>query len=189
MRPWLEQIEAQDRFVYEAYEMQHSPNQPYIKDPLSEIKLARGQFFQVFKLISKELTQVKCPIDCPKSTEEYLDIQLVMKKPFPNLLLFNFVWDHSDFTATNSLAVMASLPWEGFIPNFYTAEHMQDEAIFKTIYKLQSMVLYTGNHYYTILRVNSSLTRPGEKEWHLLNDEEIQVDMFREWTDVILYIL
>ena len=32
--------------------------------------------------------------------------------------------------------VMASLPWEGFIPNFYTEENMQDEAIFKTVYKL-----------------------------------------------------
>ena len=50
--------------------------------------------------------------------------------------MFNFVWDRSDCTATNSMMVMSALPWEGFIPNFYTEENMQDEDIFKTIYKL-----------------------------------------------------
>ena len=68
--------------------------------------------------------------------EEALDVQLVLKSPYPSLLMFNFVWDQPDRTAINSLMVMASLPWEGFIPNFYTEENMQDESIFKTVYKL-----------------------------------------------------
>ena len=100
-----------------------------------------------------------------------------MKKPFPNLLMFNLVWHRPDITAINSLMVMSSLPWEGFIPSFYTEENMQDEAIFKTVYKLQSMILYTGSHYMTILRVASSLSNH-QKMWHLLNDEEMRIDGF-----------
>ena len=34
------------------------------KDYLNEIKLVRGQFFQVFKMISKDLEKVKCPKEC-----------------------------------------------------------------------------------------------------------------------------
>jgi len=34
------------------------------KDYLNEIKLVRGQFFQVFKMISKDLNAVKCPKEC-----------------------------------------------------------------------------------------------------------------------------
>lgn len=84
--------------------------------------------------------------------------------------------------------VMGSIPWEGFIPNFYTEENMQDEAIFKTVYKLQSIVLYTGSHYLTIVRVATSLSRQ-KKEWHLLNDEELRVEGFEQWEDVINYIM
>lgn len=133
-------------------------------------------------MISKELSAVKCPKECGQ--EESLDIQYVLKKPFPNLLLFNFVWDRSDCTATNSLLVMASLPWEGFIPNFYTEENMNDEAIFKTVYKLQSIILYTGNHYFTIIRAPTTLSR-GEKSWHLFNDQDIRSDGFQNWQDVV----
>lgn len=53
---------------------------------------------------------------------------------------------------------MAALPWEGFIPVFYTEENMQDEATFKTVYKLQSIILYTGNHYCTMVRVPTNLS-------------------------------
>ena len=74
--------------------------------------------------------------------------------------------------------VMASLPWEGFIPTFYTEENMQDEAIFKTVYKLQSLILYTGNHYFTIVRVPSTLTN-GRKAWHLINDDNLVP--FKDW--------
>lgn len=102
--------------------------------------------------------------------------------------MFNFVWDRIDCTATNSLMVMGSIPWEGFIPNFYTEENMQDEAIFKTVYKLQSILLYTGSHYMTIVRVATSLSSQ-KKEWHLLNDEELRVDGFEQWEDVINYIM
>jgi len=84
--------------------------------------------------------------------------------------------------------VMASLPWEGFIPNFYTEENMQDEAIFKTVYKLQSIVLYTGSHYLTLVRVATSLSNQ-KKEWHLLNDEELRIEGFTQWEDVVHYIL
>ena len=101
----------------------------------------------------------------------------MLQKPFPNLLMFNFVWANEDRTATNSLMVMASLPWEGFIPNFYTEENMQDEAIFKTVYKLQSIILYTGSHYTTIVRVATGLSNL-QKTWHLFNDEEIKVEGF-----------
>ena len=73
-------------------------------------------------MISRELNAVKCPKECKQ--EEALDIAYVLRQPFPSLLLFNLVWDRSDCTATNSLMVMASLPWEGFIPNFYTEENM-----------------------------------------------------------------
>ena len=126
-------------------------------------------------MISKDLSAVKCPKDCGQ--EESLDIQHVLKKPFPNLLMFNFVWDRNDCTAIHALMVMASLPWEGFIPNFYTEENMQDEAIFKTVYKLQSIILYTGNHYCTIVRVPTTLSKQS-KAWHLLNDEELRIDGF-----------
>jgi len=102
--------------------------------------------------------------------------------------MFNFVWDRLDCTATYSLMVMASLPWEGFIPNFYTEENMQDEAIFKTVYKLQSIVLYTGSHYHTLVRMASTMSQK-KKKWHLLNDEEVRVHGFDEWSDVIQYIL
>lgn len=84
--------------------------------------------------------------------------------------------------------VMASLPWEGFVPNFYTEENMQDEAIFKTVYKLQSIVLYTGNHYFTIVRISSTISDK-KKAWHLLNDEEVRTDGFEDWQDVIQFIL
>lgn len=84
--------------------------------------------------------------------------------------------------------VMGSIPWEGFIPNFYTEENMQDEAIFKTVYKLQSIVLYTGSHYLTIVRVATTLSGQ-KKEWHLLNDEELRVEGFEQWEDVINYIM
>mmetsp|Transcript_702 Transcript_702/g.973 ORF Transcript_702/g.973 Transcript_702/m.973 type:complete len:178 (+) Transcript_702:1042-1575(+) len=102
--------------------------------------------------------------------------------------MFNFVWDRSDCTATNSLMVMASLPWEGFIPNFYTEENMQDEDIFKTVYKLQSIVLYTGNHYCTVMRVPSVMSNQ-YKSWHLLNDTEVRTQGFEDWQGVIQYIL
>lgn len=75
---------------------------------------------------------------------------------------------------------MASLPWEGFIPNFYTEENMQDEAIFLTVYKLNSIVLYTGNHYFTILRVPSTMSNQF-KSWHLFNDEEVRIEGFEDW--------
>jgi len=102
--------------------------------------------------------------------------------------MFNFVWDRRDCSATNSLMVMASLPWEGFIPNFYTEENMQDEAIFKTVYKLQSILLYTGSHYLTIVRVPSVLSKH-KKTWHLLNDTEIRTEGFADWQSVIQFIL
>ena len=102
--------------------------------------------------------------------------------------MFNFVWDSPDRTAINSLMVMASLPWEGFIPNFYTEENMQDESIFKTVYKLQSIILYTGNHYMTIVRVPSTLSNK-KKAWHLLNDEDLRVEGFQDWQSVVQYII
>ena len=94
--------------------------------------------------------------------------------------MFNFVWDRSDCTATNSMMVMSALPWEGFIPNFYTEENMQDEDIFKTIYKLQSIILYTGSHYLTLIRVATDLSNH-QKAWHLMNDADIRVDGFYDW--------
>ena len=76
--------------------------------------------------------------------------------------------------------VMCALPWEGFIPNFYTEENMQDEDIFKTIYKLQSIILYTGSHYLTLIRVATDLSNH-QKAWHLMNDADIRVDGFYDW--------
>ena len=98
------------------------------------------------------------------------------------------MWAPEDRTATNSLMVMASLPWEGFIPNFYTEENMQDEAIFKTVYKIESIILYTGNHYLTIVRVATSLSG-NNKAWHLFNDEELKIDGFQDWQELVQYIL
>ena len=115
-------------------------------------------------------------------------MQYVLRQPFPNILLFNFAWAQNDITATNSLMVMASLPFEGFVPNFYTEENMQDEAIYKTLYKLQSIILYTGRHYSTILRVPSTISNK-KKTWHLFNDNEVRVDGFDTWQDVIQYII
>lgn len=73
-------------------------------------------------MISKDLSAIKCPKECGQ--EEALELKHVMKKPFPNLLMFNLVWHRPDITAINSLMVMSSLPWEGFIPSFYTEENM-----------------------------------------------------------------
>ena len=128
MRPFFEFVAKQDMNI------QNKTGYGYTKNYLTEIKLVRGQFFQVFKMTSKELSVVKCPNECGQ--QEALELQHVLQKPFPSLLIFNFSWAPQDRTATNSLMVMASLPWEGFIPNFYTPENMQDEAIFKTVYKL-----------------------------------------------------
>ena len=107
-------------------------------------------------MISRDMDAVKCPKDCRQQAS--LDINLVLRTPFPNVLMFNFGWHPSDHTSTNALAVMASLPWEGFIPNFYTEENMQDEAMFKTVYKLQSILLFTGSHYLTLVRVPTYLS-------------------------------
>lgn len=80
------------------------------------------------------MNAVKCPKECGQKAA--LDIHHVLQQPFPSMLMFNFVWTPEDRTATNSLMVMASLPFEGFIPNFYTEHNIQDEAIYKTVFKL-----------------------------------------------------
>lgn len=64
VRPWLEFVQDQDRYIQEKYQSRGRASHMYRRDPLGEIKLARGQFFQVFKMISKDLSQVKCPKEC-----------------------------------------------------------------------------------------------------------------------------
>ena len=58
MRPWFEFVEQQDKNI------QVKAGYRYQKNYLTEIKLVRGQFFQVFKMISKDLSAVKCPKEC-----------------------------------------------------------------------------------------------------------------------------
>ena len=56
------------------------------------------------------------------------------------------------------------------------------------MYKLQSIVLYTGSHYCTIVRVPSVISKK-KKAWHLLNDTEVRVKGFQDWQGVIQFIL
>ena len=84
MRPFFEFVAKQDMNI------QVKTGYRYVKNYLTEIKLVRGQFFQVFKMTSKELSVVKCPNDCGQ--QEALELQHVLQQPFPSLLIFNFSW-------------------------------------------------------------------------------------------------
>ncbi len=52
------------------------------------------------------------------------------------------------------------------------------------IYKLKSLIFYTGNHYFTFMRIQSQLS-PDQKMWHLFNDTETK--LFDDWYSVAQY--
>ena len=60
-------------------------------------------------------------------------------------------WSPEDLSSANSLTIMASLPPFFFVPNMYELSMMYSPENYMTIYKLKSLILYTGNHYFTVM--------------------------------------
>lgn len=98
----------------------------------------------------------------------------MIEEPYPLLIMLDLNWSPADITSKNSLIVLASLPALFFLPNIYELKNVYKLEIYQTIYKLKSLIFFTGNHYFTIMRVQSQLS-PHTKCWHLFNDNQIEI--------------
>ena len=98
--------------------------------------------------------------------------------------MFEINWSPNDLKALNCLKVLASLPPFVYIPGIYTVKSLKDPNALKYMYKLQSLICYTGNHYLTIMRVATKMSNY-QKQWTLLNDSEIK--LFADMNEVITY--
>ena len=56
----------------------------------------------------------------------------------------------------------------------------------QTIYKLKSLICYTGNHYFTYMRVITQMT-PDKFQWILFNDSIIE--SFKDWNEVVTSVI
>ena len=96
----------------------------------------------------------------------------MLGNPFPFLLSIDMNWSIADMTSKNCLTIIAALPPFFFIPNIYDLNSIYDPGTYMTIYKLKSLVCFTGSHYFTFMRVKTKLS-PTKKVWHLFNDTQI----------------
>ena len=95
-------------------------------------------------------------------------------------------WAPADVTSKNCLIMACSLPPFFFIPNIYEMSSIYNPAVYMTLYKLKSMICFTGNHYFTFMLVRSKMS-PHGRQWHLFNDT--QVEVFQDWFAVVQYIV
>ena len=65
----------------------------------------------------------------------------------------NLGWSLQDLNSTNCLTTIAALPPFFFIPSIFELRSFYDPQTYMIIYKLKSLVLYTGTHYFTFMRV------------------------------------
>ena len=163
------------------------------QSPEHLLTLANGQFCNIFKILNtKERSHnIKCPrknIDPAKSpcNPKSVITWHMLNKPFPFLLLIDLNWNLADMNSKNCLTIIASLPPFFFIPNIYELNSIYDPETYMTLYKLKSLICFTGSHYFTFMRVQSQLS-PTNNAWHLFNDTEIK--LFGEWFSVVQYIV
>ena len=84
-------------------------------------------------------------------------------------MLLDLNWSLDEVSSKNCLTVIASLPAFFFIPNIFELLHFYDPQTYMTVYTLKSLIFYTGSHYFTFMRIQSTLS-PDKKAWHLYND-------------------
>ena len=131
-------------------------------------------------------------ISCPrpnskcKHNQKNTETLLILKKPFPQLMIFDLNWSMDDITPVQCLNILASLPPYYFVPNVYNVESLYDPLIYMSLYKLKSIICYTGQHYLTFIRVKSSLSLR-KSRWTLFNDDKVQ--LFPNWYEVVDYLV
>ena len=87
---------------------------------------------------------------------------------------------------TQCLYILASLPPFFFVPNIYNVESLYDPVAYLSLYKLKSLICFTGQHYLTFMRVKSSLSLD-KTSWTLFNDDIVNV--FPHWHSVVDYLV
>ena len=118
-----------------------------------------GQFFPLMKLLNEKKTDHRCPSPtnaCSQTNaQKLLHVHYVIEAPFPSLLIYELSWPSSEIKALNTFQVLASLPPYFFLPSAYTLRKRTngDQGELRYLYKLQSMVCWTGRHYLTFMRV------------------------------------
>ena len=122
------------------------------------VKLVNGQFFCLMKLLNERKTNYNCngtPKPCRiTKRNSHMKISYILEAPFPSLLIYELSWPSSNIKATNTFQVLASLPPFFFIPSAYSLDTSRgDKYEHMYMYKLQSMICWTGRHYLTIMRV------------------------------------
>ena len=177
MQEWFDLAQDESNMVNEG-----KPGDPYQQ----VVKIVNGQFFCLMKLLNERKTNYKClgiPKPCRKTKRNsHMKISYILEAPFPNLLIYELSWPNNNIKATNTFQVLASLPPFFFVPNAYSLDISKgDKNEFKYMYKLQSMICWTGRHYLTIMRI--ILGDSQKKEWQMMNDTEIR--SFNSWIEVI----
>ena len=155
------------------------------------LTLINGQFFILMKLLNEKKTNYKCPSrpsPCKRTKRNsHLAISYILEAPFPNQLIYELSWPNSEMMALNTLQVLAALPPFFFLPAAYSLaeEENEDSSELKYLYKLQSMICWSGRHYLTIMRVAFGPSK--KKEWVLMNDTQIK--KFEDWLEVVNFLL
>mgnify|MGYP000848817968 CR=1 FL=1 len=154
--------------------------------------MASGQFFNIFKMLNQRerIYRKKCPKADDKwgsqCHQEGVETYNIVDQPFPFLILIDLNWAPNDLTSKNCLTVLASLPPFFFIPSIFEMRSFYDPQTYMIIYKLKSLIFFTGSHYFTVMRVQSKLS-PLRKTWHLFNDGIIK--LFPDWYTLVQYTI
>ena len=155
------------------------------------LKIASGRFFDIFKGLNQkaQIVRKQCPrgmngeaASASMCNREGVETYHIVDQPFPFLIIIDLNWSPEDLTSKNCLTVIASLPPFFFIPSIFELRSFYDPQTYMMIYKLKSLIFYTGNHYFTFMRIQSKLS-PRKKAWHLFNDKQIEV--FPDWHAVV----
>ena len=87
---------------------------------------------------------------------------MIIDDPYPRIMIFNLNWAPADITHTNCMKILASLPFNNFLSQTYSAPNVN------LLYRLNAIVAFSGSHYMVFLRLRQESNKP--RVWTLFND-------------------